>query len=220
MSIPVMNTGMYLIWMESNPMGGITPPVLSFASISGYDYFQGPNGSNTIGYNAFGVSSSSGANRIYNMPTKTSGYSFIDYWSITYFYNNSSFKVQEEINNTLTGYDIASTIRLYDSNLTYFYLDQNDTTPATATNYQTISQTDDPIIFRGYWSIDLSCPFPPGFPGASVDISINGNAKVTGGTINPGVSPTTFNSNTYGTEDVAYYGGLGGTGLYILINIY
>ena len=58
------------------------------------------------------------------------------------------------------------------------------------------------------------------FPGASVDITINGSAKVSGGTINAGVSPTTFNSNTYGTEDVAYYGGLGGTGLYILINIY
>ena len=220
MAIPIMNTGMYALWTESNPMGGITPPQLSFATISGYDYFQGPNGSNTIGYNAFGVSSSSGANRIYNMSTKTSGYNFIDYWGKTYFYDNSTFKIQEEINNGLSGYDIASTIRLYDSTLTYFYLDQNDTTPALALNTQTISQTDDPIIFRGYWSIDLSCPFDPMFPGASVDITINGSAKVSGGTINAGVSPTTFNSNTYSTEDVAYYGGLGGTGLYIDINIY
>ena len=50
---------------------------------------------------------------------------------------------------------------------------------------------------------------------SKVDITINGNAKVTNGTINAGPGNTTFLGSTYGNEDVAYYSLLGGTGLYI-----
>lgn len=84
-------------------------------------------------------------------------------------------------------------------------------------NYNaTISQTTSPIIFRGYWSIDIS-PGPFLVGGALVDISINGSAKVTNGAVGAGPTPTTFTGAVYGNEDVAYNGTLGGTGLLIVV---
>ena len=50
-----------------------------------------------------------------------------------------------------------------------------------------------------------------------MDITINGSAKVTNGGISAGPTPTTFDGATYGTEDVAYNGTLGGTGLLIVV---
>ena len=50
----------------------------------------------------------------------------------------------------------------------------------------------------------------PSFGGGSCDISINGTSKVTGGTLPAGGGASTFDSATYGTEDVAFYGGVDG----------
>ena len=70
--------------------------------------------------------------------------------------------------------------------------------------------------FRGYWKVEIS-PSAQLVAGALVDITINGTAKVTNGTLNAGPTPTSFDSTTYGTEDVAYNGTLGGTGLLIVV---
>ena len=79
------------------------------------------------------------------------------------------------------------------------------------------SQTNDPIIFRGYWKVTIS-GVTPFFTGGSCDISINGTAKVTGGTVSTAPGGSMFDSITYGTEDVAAFGGF--TGLYFDITVF
>ena len=58
----------------------------------------------------------------------------------------------------------------------------------------------------------------PSFGGGSCDISINGTSKVTGGTVVTTPGGSTFDSGTYGTQDVASYGGF--TGLFFTITVY
>jgi hypothetical protein len=78
------------------------------------------------------------------------------------------------------------------------------------------SATNDPIIFRGYWKVIIN-GLSPTFAGGTCDISINGNAKVTGGSVAAGAGATTFTSTGSGTEDVATYLGL--TGLYFAVTV-
>jgi hypothetical protein len=54
---------------------------------------------------------------------------------------------------------------------------------------------------------------PFNFTGSAVDISINGNPKVSSGTLNPPGTPTAFDSTVYSTEEV------NGTGLTFDITI-
>ncbi len=57
---------------------GSTPAgATSFATMSALSYFEGPNGDNTISYNAWGRNgNSSAANRIYNLTPASSDFKF------------------------------------------------------------------------------------------------------------------------------------------------
>jgi hypothetical protein len=228
MALPSTNLGISDIFYNANPaLSSITD--LSFLDIASVGYFSGPNGSNVEPYNYWGQSENSGANRIFGLSFNSgSNYLMGDFRGLTYFYDNSSFLVNVDFTNNLpanvpfppppTDNDLSINATLFDSTFTYQYGVSGGGTVMTngGTFTSTISQTTSPIIFRGYWKVEIS-PSAQLVSGALVDITINGTAKVTNGTINAGPTPTSFDSGTYGTEDIAYNGTLGGTGLLIVV---
>ena len=228
MALPSTNLGVSDIFYQANPaLSNITD--LSFLDIASIAYFSGPNGSNIEPYNYWGQSQDSGANRIFGLAVNSgSNYLVGDFRGLTYFYDNSSFLVKVDFTNNLppnappppfpTDNDVNINATLYDSTFTYTYGVVGGGLVLTngGTYSATISQTTSPIIFRGYWKVEIS-PSAQLVGGALVDITINGTAKVTNGTINAGPTPTSFDSATYGTEDVAFNATLGGTGLLIVV---
>jgi hypothetical protein len=228
MALPSTNLGVSDIFYQANPsLSGITD--LSFLDIASISYFTGPNGGNVEPYNYWGQSQDSGANRIFGLSVNSgSNYLMGDFRGLTYFYDNSSFLVNVDFTNNLpanvpfppppTDNDVTINATLFDSTFTYQYGVQGGSMVTTngGTFSGTISLTTSPIIFRGYWRVDISAgPFLGA--GSLVDITINGTAKVTNGTLNAGPTPTIFDSATYGTEDIAFNGTLGGTGLLIVV---
>jgi hypothetical protein len=216
---------MSMVWSEANTP--YSSGQLSLLTMSFFSYFAGPNGSNSVSDNNWGMHEGTGANRIYGLSYKTQ-YPLGDYRNLTYYYDNSAFKVDVNFVNQI-GFpppppppidnDLNINVFLYDDSFTYNYMAGGGFVTAGGGNYNaTISQTNDPIIYRGYWKVEIGAA--PNFGGGNVNIDINGNAKVTGGTINAGPTPTSFDSNTYGTEDVAYYAGLGADGLYFNVYCY
>jgi hypothetical protein len=228
MALPSTNLGVSDIFYQANPsLSNITD--LSFLDIASISYFTGPNGGNVEPYNYWGQSQDSGANRIFGLSFNSgSNYLVGDFRGLTYFYDNSSFLVNVDFTNNLpanvpfppppTDNDVTINVTLFDSTFTYQYGVAGGSIVMTngGTYSATISQITSPIIFRGYWKVEIS-PSAQLVGGALVDITINGTAKVTNGTINAGPTPTSFDSATYGTEDVAYNGTLGGTGLLIVV---
>ena len=233
MALPSTNIGISDLFYMANPsLSGITD--LSLLDIASVSYFDGPNGSNAEPYNYWGQTSgpgTGGSNRIFGLPVQAGTYFMSDFLGLTYYYDNSSFLVKADFTNNLpanapfpppgTNNDVNVNVTLYDSTYTYTYGVSGGglLMPTGGTFVSTISQTTSPIIFRGYWSIDIS-PGPFLVGGALVDISINGSAKVTNGAVGAGPTPTTFTGAVYGNEDVAYNGTLGGTGLLIVVTLH
>lgn len=231
MALPSTNLGVSDIFYQANPLlSGITD--LSFSDIAEYSYFDGPNGANTQPYNYWGEDGTIGAgglNRIFGTTARADNFPMGDFRGLTYFYDNSNFLVKVDFTNNLpanapfppppTNNDVGIDAQLLDSTLTLQYGvgSGNQNVQTNGGNYNaTISQTTSPIIFRGYWKVTIS-PSAQLVSNALVDITINGTAKVTNGTVNAGPTPTSFDSATYGTEDVASNGTLGGTGLLIVV---
>ena len=216
------------VYAEAN--GGYSSGQVELFNLGFQSYFNGPNGANTIGYNAWGRGVGSGANRIYGTTATSTNMNLNGFAGLTYFYDNSTFQVTLDVVNNLisTGppnpppfvdNDIDVTLELYDSTLTYMYIQQGSGMVNAPGNTGNIvaSSTSDPIIFRGYWVVKIGAGFPT-FAGGSCNININGTSKVTGGTLPSGTGQTTFDSATYGTQDVATYLGL--TGLYFEVTVY
>ena len=214
------------VYAEAN--GGYSSGQVELFDLGFQSYFNGPNGANTIGYNAWGRGVGSGANRIYGTTATSTNMNLNGFAGLTYFYDNSTFQVTLDVVNNLVSTppppfpvdnDIDVTLELYDSTITYMYIQQGSGTVSGPGNTGDIvaSSTSDPIIFRGYWKVKIGGTDPT-FAGGSCDININGTAKVTGGTLPAGPGQTTFDSATSGTADVAAYLGL--TGLYfeVIVN--
>jgi len=229
MAVPTSNIALTDIYAESN--GGYSSGEVSMLSQSFFSYFAGPNGSNSVAFNAWGEGEGSGLNRIYGLSAKTSNYAFQDFSGKTYFYDNSTFQVTLAATNNLAppgGFpppppganDVNINVELWGSGFSYQYISGGGSAAENGGTFgpNSISQaTGDPIIFRGYWKVSVS-GMPPFFTGGSCDISINGTTKVTGGTVSTAPGGTTFDSATYGTEDVATYLSL--TGLYFEVTVY
>ena len=216
------------VYAEAN--GGYYSGQVELFDLGFQSYFNGPNGANTIGYNAWGRGVGSGANRIYGTTATSTNMNLNGFAGLTYFYDNSTFQVTLNVINNLISQlppapppfannTIDVTLELYDSTITYMYIQQGSGTVSGPGNTGDIvaSSTSDPIIFRGYWKVKIGGTDPT-FAGGSCDININGTAKVTGGTLPAGPGQTTFDSATSGTADVAAYLGL--TGLYfeVIVN--
>ena len=213
------------VYAEAN--GGYSSGQVELFDLGFQSYFNGPNGANTIGYNAWGRGVGSGDNRIYGTTATSTNMNLNGFAGLTYFYDNSTFQVTLDVVNNLVSTppppfpidnDIDVTLELYDSTITYMYIQQGSGMVNAPGNTGNIvaSSTSDPIIFRGYWVVKIGAGFPT-FAGGSCNININGTSKVTGGTLPSGTGQTTFDSATYGTQDVATYLGL--TGLYFEVTV-
>jgi hypothetical protein len=167
MAIPSTNIALANdIYGEAN--GGYSSGQVSLNDISFYSYFAGPNGSNSISYNAYGRGEGSGANRILGLNAVTNPDDMDDFKGITYFYDNSSFQVTLNATNNIAplpfppnppgSSDVNVTVELYDSNLTLQYMSGGGMVGENGGTYgpSSISQTNDPIIFRGYWKVTVA----------------------------------------------------------------
>jgi hypothetical protein len=225
MAIPTTNIALANnIYGEAN--GGYSSGQVSLNDISFYSYFAGPNGTNSISYNAYGRGEGSGANRILGLNAVANPDDMDDFKGITYFYDNSSFQVTVNVTNNKTNPPpgppppvdnaVNVTVELFDSSLTISYMVGGGMAMAPGSyGPSPISQTTDPIIFRGYWKVTVGGG--PFFAGGTCNISINGTSKVSGGSIPSGAGGATFDSATYGTEDVVSYGGY--IGLYFDVTV-
>jgi hypothetical protein len=217
------------IYGEAN--GGYTTGEASLRDLSFFSYFAGPNGSNSLSYNAWGVSENTGNNRIYGTTyhPASSGrfdYEMSEYANLVYFYDNSTYQVTLDVVNNLVSTppppfpidnDVNVNIELWDDGFTYQYMAGGGMAGAPGTyGPSSVSQTNDPIIFRGYWKVVISGAFPS-FAGGNADLTINGTSFFTGQAVAAGAGGTTFTSSTWGTADVASYGGY--IGLYFEVEI-
>lgn len=233
MAVPSTNVKFSDIYAEAN--GSYSSGVLSLATMSFFSYFQGPNGSNTISYNAWGQGQSSGANRIYNTSAKTTNIQVGDFTGDTYFYDQSAFKCNLTVYNNLPAdapfpppgvfYDVQDVnLTIRDNTDTYSYINGNSGVVISAGNGggtfgpTDLSQSTSPIIRSAYWEIVIASS--PNFPGATADLVGNGSTLFTGQAVNGGGAPTTFNWGSYSAVVVAT--GYGGTtaGLDFVLTIY
>ena len=213
------------IYGEAN--GGYSSGQVSLNDISFYSYFAGPNGSSSISYNAYGRGEGSGANRIYGLNAVGNPDDMDDFKGITYFYDNSSFQVTLEVTNNLPAptppdppdlNDVNVNVTLFDNTSSYQYITGGGLATSNGGTYgpNAISQTNDPIIFRGYWEVNIQGQ-NPGFGGCNADLSINGTSIFTGQAVAGGPGGTTFAFGSFSTADVASFGGY--TGLYFDVTV-
>ena len=219
MTVPTTNVSFKDIWEEAN--GTYSSGIISMLTMSFFSYFAGPNGSNSQTTNNWGQGEGSGGNRIYGTTAKTTNIQVGDFDGLTYFYDQSSFKIVLNLLNNINtpppppppiDNDVTINVLLYDSSFTYLYASGGSPLPSGGGNYNAdISQPTTPIIFRAYWKVEVTTS--PLFGGGTVTIDINGTNYANSIALSAGPTPNVFDSNTYGTADVAFYGGLGATGL-------
>jgi hypothetical protein len=200
---------------------------VSLNDISFYSYFAGPNGTNSISYNAYGKGENSGLNRIYGTNAVSNPDDMDDFKGVTYFYDNSTYQVTLSVTNNKTNPPpfppppvdnaVNVNIELWGQAFSFQYINGGGMAQAPGTyGPASVSQTNDPIIAIGYWKVTVGGA-GPSFAGGSCNISINGTSKVSGGSVPSGPGGATFDSGTYGTENVASYGGF--TGLYFEVTV-
>ena len=199
-------------------------------------YFEGPPFGSTISYSAWGqYGTTSGADRIYGLTAKNTNNAFSDFSGLTYYYDNSTYKVAARIRNPLQPppypgppppfYDnnIIVEVWLYDSTTTYAYVSSGAINAnAQIGGYdQTFTLSSGavvtPIIAIGYWEVRVSTNefFPGG--AKTIQIDINGTNYVNTSIAANGA--TTYSFSTYGSANVASTG-QGYTGLYFDINVF
>ena len=209
MTLPSTDIKMSDIYAEANGGGGSNTNI-SVSDLFEKSYFEGQNGSGSIGYNAWGqYGDSSGANVIYNVSSKNTNNAWTDFSLKTYFYDNSTYLVGLRMDNTLPppsgGYnnDYTVYVELWDSSYTYTYVTTGAIPLAQGTTFPKayISTITTPIIANGYWRITfISDNLDNLLPPVQADITINGNLQTVPLTNSP------FSTDTFtGTEYVAYY---------------
>lgn len=228
MAVPSSNISLANnVYGEAN--GGYSSGEVILGDVSFFSYFAGPNGSGSIGYNAWGQGENSGLNRIYGTSAKSTNIAIGDFAGLTYFYDNSTYQVTLAATNNLPapgGFpppppdqnNVNINVELWGQAFSYQYLAGGGQATSAGGTYgpTSISQTNDPIIFRGYWKVTIS-GVSPMFPGCNAALSINGTSKFSGQAVASGPGGTTFDSSTWGTQDVATYLSL--TGLYFNVTV-
>jgi hypothetical protein len=219
MTVPTTNVSFKDIWEEAN--GTYSSGIISMLTMSFFSYFAGPNGSNSQTTNNWGQGEGSGGNRIYGTTAKTTNIKVGDFDGLTYFYDQTNFQIRLNLLNNINtpppppppiDNDVTINVLLYDSSFTYLYASGGSPLTSGGGNYNAdISQPTTPIIFRAYWKVEVTTA--PNFGGGTVTIDINGTNYANSIALTAGPTPNTLDSNTYGTADVAFYGGMGATGL-------
>lgn len=218
MTLPSTGIKMSDIYSEAQ-VGGGSSTNISVSDLFKKSYFEGPGGSIALLYNAWGqYGNTSGADVIYNVSSKNTDNAWTDFSLKTYFYDNSTYLVGLQMDNTLPppggGYnnDYTVYVELWDSSYTYTYVATGAIPLAQGTTFPKayISISTTPIIASGYWRITfISDNLDIALHPVQADITINGNLQTVSLTNSP------YSTNIFtGTESVAYYSGFyTGTGL-------
>ena len=220
MAVPSTNIKFSDIYAEAN--GSYTSGMLSMLTMSFFSYFAGPNGSNSLPSNNWGISENTGKNRIYGTSYKAGpnfGYKVGDFSGLTYFYDQTNFKIVLNAVNNINppppppppiNNDLSIVLTLFDDGFNYSYAGgSSGILIAGGGNYNAdISAALNPIIFRAYWKVEVFTD--ASFGGGTVTIDINGTNYANSIALAAGPAPNTLDSNTYGTADVASYGGFTG----------
>ena len=147
---------------------------------------------------------------------------------LTYFYDNSTYQVTLNVTNNKTNPPpfppppvdnaVNVNVSLYDYyTFSYQYMSGGGMANAPGTyGPSSISQTNDPIIYRGYWSMTINGA-NPSFAGGTANLSINGTNYFTGQAVAAGSGGTTFDYAAWGAANVASYGGY--IGLYFDVTV-
>jgi hypothetical protein len=216
MAVPSTNIKMSDIYSGANT-GSV--PTISVSNLFKKSYFEGPGGSASISYNAWGqYGTTVGADKIYGLTSKNTDNAWSDFSGLTYFYNNSTYLVGLRMDNVLPppggghNNDYTVYVELWDSSYTYTYVTTGAILLTQGTTFLKayISTSTTPIISNGYWRITfVSNNLDPGLPPVQADITINGNIQALPLTNAP------YSTDIFtGTEAVAYYVGFyTGTGL-------
>lgn len=191
------------IYSEAN--GGTPGGATSWGNLSRNSYFEGPNGNNSISFNAWGAYGNSlGANVIYNVQVDSTP-NFGSYRGKDYFYGAApGFDTTLYVANNANADCFDCQLFFYDNSLTYSYMQGNSAVvpqlggtygPATL---QGLQPSITPLINTIYWVLNID--MDPGFGGGTVDYFINSSLKIVGAPLNPGFNQ--FDYNAYGTEDL------------------
>ena len=234
MAVPTSNYGISAIYSEAN---GGPPGASSNIAVSDLfkkSYFEGPPFGSTITYSAWGqYGNTSGDDRIYGLTAKNTNNEWSDFSGLTYYYDNSSYKVAARIRNPLQPppfpppppfYDnnIVVEVWLYDSTATDAYVVSGAINAnAMMGGYDqtfTLSNTNAPIIAIGYWEVRVTTN--EFFPGGSktIQIDLNGTNYVNT-SIAANNGGTMYSFSTYGTVNIGATG-QGYTGVYFDINVF
>ncbi len=226
MPVPSSNINMSDIFDEAN--SGFPPNDLAVSDLFKKSYFEGPNGSSNIAYNAWGqFGATSGADRIYLISASNTNNNFFQFASLNYFFDNTTYANYVDIVNNLPTpttppdppdlNDIIVSCNLYDSTKTYAYSSFQQTITALGSVSQIFSLVTEPMIAIGYWEVIFQ-PVNGTFGGTTCNIGINQTSKVSGGTINA-AGQTIFDWQTYGSEPFAFSSASGYEGYYFDISI-
>jgi hypothetical protein len=188
------------IYSEANGVAPVSDTY--FNTLATGSYFQGPNGNNTIAYNAWGQSlGNDGIYAVQALPATP--IEFNNYISVAYYYDqiNSQISVQIIGHPALPphSYDFTVTLRYMDSTLNYTYAQASSFLPATQVYGPIdISTPTTPLIYGCNWQLEIiPDPFYPG--GAFVNMDINGAPVMPPQTINPG-PPQFWDYNGFANE--------------------
>jgi len=225
MPVPSSNINITDIFDEAN--SGFPPSDLAVSDLFKRSYFEGPNGNNTINYNAWGqFGNSSGANRIYLISASNTNNNFNQFAALNYFFDNSVYaNYVDAVNNLVVptppappfDNDIDVFCRLYDSSKTFVYSQFQQQITAGGSVSQIFSLVTEPMIAVGYWEVEFQ-PVSGTFGGATCNIDINQVNKVSSGTINA-AGATIFDWQTFGSEDMVFNSAPGYEGYYFDISI-
>jgi hypothetical protein len=225
MTIPTTDIGLDDIWNEAgNPSGNDYP----FGTLADINYFEGSNGSGSYSYNGYGQNgNSSGADIIYNLPTRSTDFQYDDFKGLDYFYDGATYDGYANATNNLSippfpappsANDFQVDVYLYDSTKTYVYAQGNFTANAQGiVSAQIINASFSPLIDSCYWEIILTSD-PQGTTGGNFDLNINGNPIFTGQSLPTGGSQSSwdwqgFSAPTMGSTGQGY------TGFYLDMNM-
>ena len=174
----------------------------SFGTLASDSYFDGPNGFNTIVYNAWGQAK--GIDGVYAVQgLAATPIQFNDYRNVSYFYD----QVNTQISLQMIGFpnlappncDFTVTLRYMDSTLTHTYAQGSSFLPVgTVFGPTDISTPTTPLIYGCNWQLEVNpAPFYAG--GAQVNMDINGVPVFPPTPINPG-PPTLWDYNSFSNE--------------------
>jgi hypothetical protein len=212
MPVPTTLINFQDIYREANnnaavPSGSNMP----VSDLFGLSYFNGPNGDNTLAYNAWGIG---GGNIIYG--ATPNDYRWGNFSGLRYFYDNSTYNMTYKFNNNGSAASDDFDVRVYlldAQNQTYTWADTNTVNVPAGSSTGTVTFSvagfgGTPLLNTNFWVVETSDT--RGYAGSGYfDVYVNGIFQ-NSLPLSPGFN--TFDCNAAGGPiDVGYNSVLGFT---------